>query len=79
MGDKMYIYNIFSISFISLFLFIILLILNGFNTFFMFLIFISMMSFLFGFITFYKLTNKYPLNDISKYHIDKFKKLLIKS
>ena len=70
---------LFVISFISLFLFIIMLIIMEANTIFILSMFLSAMSFLFGSVIFYKITNKYPLNNISEYYTKKFKKLLIKT
>ena len=70
---------LFVISFISLFLFIIMLIMMETNTIFILSMFLSMMSFLFGSVIFYKITNKYPLNNISEYYTNKFKNLLIKT
>lgn len=70
---------LFVISFISLFLFIIMLIMMEANTIFILSMFLSAMSFLFGSVIFYKITNKYPLNNISEYYTKKFKKLLIKT
>jgi len=70
---------LFFISFISSFLFIALLILNIHDAVLFFSMFSSIMSFLVGSIAFYKTANKYPLNDISEYHINNFKKLLIKA
>lgn len=70
---------LFFISFISLFLFVTLLFLNRHDAVLFLSMSLSMMSILFGSIVFYKITNTYPLNDISEYHTNKFKKLLIKT
>ena len=70
---------LFVISFIFLFIFIIMLIMMEPNTIFILSMFLSPVSFLFGSVIFYKITNKYPLNNISEYYTKKFKKLLIKT
>ena len=70
---------LFVISFISLFLFIIMLIMMEANTIFILSMFLSAMSFLFGSVIFYKITNKYPLNNISEYYTKKFKKIINKN
>lgn len=70
---------LFFISYISLFLFVTLLFLNRYDAVLFLSMLLSMISFLFGSIVFYKITNTYPLNDVSEYHTNKFKKLLIKA
>lgn len=71
--------TLFFISFISLFLFIAMIILTRYDAIFYLSALTSMVSFLIGYIAFCRTTNKYPLNDISEYHTNKFKKLLVKN
>ena len=69
---------LFFISLISFLIFIILLFLNKFDAVFLLIMFASMMSYLFSYIVFNKITKKYPLNDVQEYHTKNFKKLLVK-
>lgn len=71
--------SMFFISFFSFVVFIIMLILSRYDAGFIISMFSSMLTFLIGSIMFYKITNKYPLNDLSEYYFKDFKKLLIKS
>lgn len=69
---------LFFASLLSLIISIAKLILNKLDAVLLSLIFFSMISYLISIIGFYRNTNKYPLNDLSEYYINKFKRLLIK-
>ena len=68
------------ISLISILTFIVLLFVypSGDSS-ILFLLLSFIISYLVGILLFYKTTNKYPLNDVSEYHVSNFKKMLIKN
>lgn len=75
---SIFIVCLYLISLGSFVTFIILSIVTFMDVFSLIWLFCSTISFLIGYIVFYRHTNKYPRNDLSDYYIRNFKKILNK-
>lgn len=69
---------LFLLSFASFATYLILTIVDSTDVSNVVWLFVAIMSYLVGYIVFHKYTNKYPLNDISEYYTNDFKRLLVK-